>query len=320
MTAAVPITQASKRTILGIIQTVTKRLALNVPTLVIGNADQQVIQLLELAQQEGEEFSLLSNKNGGWQELRKEYTFSTAGVGGSPAITGNTISGSKIVTNITTTTGIIAGWVATGSGIVFQSLVSTVDSGTQVTLDTAATKTATGVSLTFGAQSYSLPADFNYFINQTFWDRSYRWQNLGPLDAQEWQVLKSGISPTGPRRRFRIMGNLFYIDPVPSSITSQVYEYQSNGWCQSSAGVAQTIWTADTDYYSLADDCLIYGIIWRYLAAKRLGYDEEYNTYVRACERQLSRNGASRSLPLNATAGGVNLLSNANIPDTNFGS
>lgn len=314
---APPIQTASKLTLLGLIDQACGELGLLQPTTIVGNTDNQAIQLLALAQREGKEFSALANGNGGWEEMRLQKSFNTAGVGG---LTGNTTISSAVVTGISSTASITAGMVATGTGIPSETLVVSVDSATQVTLGTAATATATGIGLSFGTQSYSLPTDFAYFMTQTFWDRNYRWQLMGPLDAQEWQVLKSGISPTGPRRRFRIMGNLFYLDPVPAEVTTIVYEYYSNAWCQSNAGVAQSKWAADTDYYTLDDDCFILGLKWRFLRAKGLDYEEEYTAYVNACQRTLSRNGGTRNLPLNATSGATRLLGYNNVPDTGFGS
>lgn len=311
-----PIQTASKLNLLGLVGQAINEIGLLAPTTIIGNSDTQIIQFLALAQREGKEFSAMANKNGGWEEMRQQKTFQTAGVGN---LTGNTHT-TAIITGITSTAGVVAGMVATGTGIPSESLVLSVDSATQVTLNTAATATATGIGLSFGTQSYSLPTDFQYFMTQTFWDRNYRWQLMGPLDAQEWQVLKSGIAPTGPRRRFRIMGNLFYIDPVPAEVTTIAYEYYSNAWCQSSTGTLQSKWAADTDYYTLDDDCFILGLKWRFLRAKGFDYAEEYTIWMNACQRVLARNGGNRNLPLNAQSMENRLLNYNNVPDTNYGS
>lgn len=308
---------ASKRNLLALVQAACDELGIPRQTQLVGNVDPGATQLLALANREGKEFSTASHRIGGWQEMRIEYTFNTAGVG---SITGNTTNGSAIITGMSTTTGIVAGYIGSINGFVSGVSVVSVDSSTQVTMSANATATATGVSMSFGSQSYSFPSDFGYFIQQTMWDRAFRWQLLGPLEAQEWQVLKSGISPTGPRRRFRIMGNQFYIDPVPSSVTTEVFEYYSNSWCQSAGQALQTIWTADTDYYVLDDDAFILGLKWRYLAAKKLDYQEEYNSWTMRTERLMARNGGNRTLPLNATAAGVNFLNNNNVPDTGYGS
>lgn len=304
--------------LLDLVQSACSEINIPVPTQLFGSTDEQVIQLLALANREGKEFSQRANRAGGWQELHKEYTFLTVCI---PATTGNTTLNSPIITNIPSTAGIVAGtWAVFGNGIPFAAYVVSVDSGTQVTLNLPATITGTGVALTFGQNAYAMPADFNYFITQTFWDGNFRWQLLGPLEAQEKNVLKYGISPVGPRRRFWIRNNLMYINPTPTDNGTVIaYDYFSNGWCASAGGTAQTKFGADTDNYVLDNDCLVLGMKWRYLHAKGLEYGEDKQIYENACERVMARNGGERDLPLNARSTEINLLSNANVPDTGFG-
>jgi len=175
-----------------------------------------------------------------------------------------------------------------------------------------------------GNDAYSLPTDFAFFIAQTFWDGNFRWQLLGPLEAQEWAVLKFGISPTGPRRRFRVFNNLFYIDPVPNDNGSLIaYEYYSAYWAQSiggASGTPQSSFLADTDNFLLDDDVMIHGLKWRYKQRAGLDYSQEKEDYDLALQRIMSRDGGTRNLPLNASASGVRLLNNQNTPDTGFGS
>lgn len=174
-------------------------------------------------------------------------------------------------------------------------------------------------SLVTGQDTYPIPADADHLCEQTAWDRTFRWQLQGPLSPQEWQVLKSGISPTGPRRRFRIIGGAFTVDPVPSSAGQLVYEYYSSNWCQSAAGVGQNQWKADTDTYLLDDDSLMLGIIWRFRRAKGLDYDTERQEWQNCVDRALARQASARTLSLNTTSSDLNLLTNANVPDTGFG-
>jgi len=182
-------------------------------------------------------------------------------------------------------------------------------------------KTAT-FNMVAAQETYPLPSDFQYFLSQTIWDSNYRWQLLGPLDEQEWNVLKYGLSPTGPRVRFKIANNLIYLNPIPAAgVTDTIaYSYLSNGWCKSSGGTAQTEWLADTDTYALNEECFVLGLKWRWLRSKGLSYDEEKDTYARAAERALSRSGGTRAIPLNASGDGLRLLNNSNVPDTGFGS
>lgn len=240
------------RTLLQLLQDVADELAIQRPAMVIGNTDAQVLQLLALANREGNEFSALATPDGGWPQMRREHTF--------------------------------------------------------LSVD--------------GQAAYDLPEDLQFFIVETEWDRTNRWQLLGPMSAQEWQVLKSGITVVGPRKRFRIMEGQMYLDPTPEASDAGAtiaYEYISTGWCQSAAAASQTRWAADTDTYVLDENCFVLGVKWRFLRAKGLDYAEEMASYEAAVERAKSRAGSARSLPLNAHSTGLRLISTANIPDTGFG-
>jgi hypothetical protein len=174
-------------------------------------------------------------------------------------------------------------------------------------------------------EAYAFPSDYSYIIGQTEWDRTQRWQLVGPATPQEWQLIKSGLSPIGPRRRFRIMRdaatllNKIYLDPIPNTVNTIVFEYYTTLWCASSGGTPQALFAADTDVPILDDNLFILGIKWRFLRAKGLPYDEEYKEYMELKLLLMARMGASRPLPLGVTNANPILLSNANIPDTGFG-
>lgn len=323
---------SGKLTLLQIIQNVYNELGLgsNPPTQVISNSNQQIVQLLALANREGKNFYNAGFGLGGWQSLRREQLMIINAVSG---LTGTFTPGSNVITSVSPnplTAGVTTLMQAydTNAMPVETNVTAVTSSTITISNNSTATSILTGESFFCGQASYPLPTDFETAIAQTYWDRNFRWQLLGPIDAQEWQVLKSGISPTGPRRRFRIYNNTFNIDPVPGFSSSdngsiEVYEYYSNGWCQSTGGTSGTIQTAfaaDTDNYCLDDECLTLGIIWRYLRAKRLSYDEEKRTYDLLCERIMARDGFERSLPLNASASGIRLLNSTNTPDTGYGS
>jgi len=319
---------SSKQTLLSMVQNACGELGISKPTFVVGNSDPQITQIFALANREGKELYNAGFKNDGWEALRKEYTFAINAVSG---LTGTFTLGSNVVTAVSpATTGITSSMQLYNTTYfpVGTYVVSTTSTTITVSNTALAGAPDTGKSFFCGQDYYPFPSDIAYFMTQTFWDRNFRWQLLGPLDAQEWQVLKSGISPTGPRRRFRIMGNYFYIDPVPGFSSSdngaiEAFEYYSNAWCQSTGGTSgtpQTAWNADTDNYVLDDESMTLGIIWRFLRAKRLSYDEEKNTYDMLVQRLQARDGASRNLPLNASASGIRLLNSSNVPDTGFGS
>lgn len=311
-----PLTSSGQKTLLRIVQEVMGDFGLPQPTQVIGNTDKTVSQMLIHATRVGEDLASRGGMNDGWPAMRREYTFNLVGYGG---FTGNTTAGSNVITGMPSVANITVGMVGTSTAIPYGATVTAVGANS-VTLNQAALNTTTGAIFSFGNESYAIPADADHFIQQTGWDRSFRWQLVGPLTAQEWQVLKSGISPTGPRLRYRIMDSMIFVNPVPASLDSLVMEYYSTGWCQSAAGVPQTAWAADTDTPVLQDRLFILGIIARFLNRKGFDSSSAQREYDDAVEAAIGRAGGSRVLSINARAEPPILLGSSNTPDTGYGS
>lgn len=311
-----PLTSSGQKTLLRIVQEVMGDFGLPQPTSVIGNSDKTVQQMLIHATRIGEELAAKGSLNDGWPVMRKEYTFNLIGYGG---YTGNTTQGSNVITGMPSVANITVGMIASSTAIPYGATVTAVGANS-VTLNQNATATVVGSNFSFGNESYPIPEDADHFIQHTGWDRSFRWQLVGPLSPQEWQVLKSGISPTGPRLRFRIMDGRIYVNPVPASLDNLVLEYYSTGWCQSAAGIPQTAWSADTDTPVLQDRLFILGMIARWLNRKGFDSSVAQDDYEKAVDAALGRAGGSRVLPLNARAEPPVLLGSANLPDTGYGS
>lgn len=309
-------------TLLTIIQDACAELSLAIPQTVVGNRDPQVSQLLALSNREGMEFAGMQGQWSGWPELRQEYLFQLvpASGGNNGVYVGNTTNNSNVLTGFTSTTGILVGYGVSGGSILTGAIVSAV-SPTTVTLNTPANATSTAQNFSFGQIAYDLPADIQMFIAATWWDRNFRWQMLGPISAQEWQTIVSGICPVGPRLRFRVMDGQMWIQPPPGAQQTDTvaYEYTSTNWCKSSTGTSQPRWAADTDLYLWPEQTQVLGVKWRFLRAKGLDYTEEVRTYENAVQRQISRSGGNKTLALNSREYGQHLLGWANIPSTGFG-
>lgn len=158
------------------------------------------------------------------------------------------------------------------------------------------------ITLVNGTASYAFPTDFNSYLPDTIWNPSMRWQVAGPVSAQNWQFLKSGLINSQPWMRYRIWQGKIYFDPTPTSTNNGqtvTIEYQSKNFCLSATGTPQSAWANDSDTFLLPDDILVMGLKWRFLAAKRLDYGEEKRAWADACDRELSRAYGSRDLPLN---------------------
>lgn len=218
-------------TLLELMQTVCNEVGIPQPAAIVSSTDQQVRQLLALANREGRE---RASDDGSWSQL---------------------------------------------NGVQSLTMVS-------------------------GQAAYDFPSDYAYYQPTTIWNTSQRWPVNGPLTAQEWETLKSGYINIFPYQRYRIMDGQIYFDPTPDSTyngQTVAVEYFSRNWCQSSTGVTQDKWLADTDTFLLPDDVMVLGVKWRFLAAKRMDYSEEKATWQACVDRERARSFGGRTLALNTS-------------------
>lgn len=329
--------------LLSIVQQAFGEIGLVPPSQVVGNTDQNVIRALALTNRAGLELRDAEKAADYWPSLRVQYLFNLAGVGpfsgiftyGSSVITGVVFTGS----GGTGWSALEAGWQISSEYVTPDTMIQSFNQGagtitmTQVCNITQGNGPSTDTYLAFGQEAYPQPADLLYFIPQTGWDRNFRWQLLGPVNAQEWQVLKSGISPVGPRLRYRLMNNQIFVNPSPyvetgasSPVTDLIcLEYCSKNWCGPAASTTvpqgQTLFELDTDIcLAYPEDLITKSLKWRMLRANGFSYDEEFDEYDRSVDRTTGRVTMPRALPLNARASGIRLLNSQNVPDTGFGS
>lgn len=172
-----------------------------------------------------------------------------------------------------------------------------------------------------GTAYYDLPSDFDRFIPITGWDRTNYWALQGPISPQEWQVIKSGITQTGPRRRYRIKPlsgtRKIYLDPTPTSTNSLVFEYISSKWCASSGGTAQTAYAADADAaYGDLEYLIELDVKWRFQEILGQPYLEARDEFDRAWAAEKARDGDQPRLSLN---GSRRYSQGMNIPESGYG-
>lgn len=313
--------------LLSIVQTMCGEIGLAVPVTVFTNSDANILQMLYLVQREGKELAESAESAGYWERLRKQYLLQTTGYG---PYTCTVTPGTTTLTALSSTAGIALGQQVYCSGLANDTQVidvSQLGAGI-VGLSQAPVSTValSGQNVVFAQEAYPFPSDLSYFINQTGWNRSFRWQLLGPVDAQEWQVIKSGVSPAGPRMRYRIFGGQIVVTPVGSS--SSVYqntialEYVTNQWVATQAAPtipAQMQFQQDTDVALINEDLIAMGAKWRFLRAKGMSYDDEFEQWSNKYSKAIGRDAMARNLSLNARASGLNLLGSNNIPDTGYG-
>jgi hypothetical protein len=264
-------------TLLQLVDQVSGELGLSQPAAVIGSTNNQTVQLLALAQRLGKDLV----REYEWQRLVKAYVLqTTAGI----STTGTITAGSKVITSMGTTVGLEVGNVVTGTGQAPYAEILTIDSGTQVTLNTPVATSTAAVSMTFAKQDYAMPTDFDRMISDTNWDRTNHWRNLGTKTSQEWQWLQGGIISVGPRERYRVYNNRLRIFQALTSIYTFAFEYVSNYWVMSAAATAgdKGAYTLDTDTSVFPDDLMLAGLKFYFLKAKKLDYSVELGEFMRA--------------------------------------
>src|SRR5574343_1190772 len=221
------------------VQDVCLELGLPSPSAAATSTDDQVLQIVAMMNRVGD--TLVTELDS--QLLAKEYRFTTEYY----QYTGNVTAGSSVITGLSSVAGLSDDFIVIGEGVMQDSAITAVGVNT-ATMSIPATATATGVTLTFGRVRYDMPSDYERIVNKTQYNKSNRWAVIGPKDAQEWQWLKSSYITTGPRMRFRILGNQFVVWPMPAANVVLGLEYVSNAWVQANDGSYKTRFTADNDH------------------------------------------------------------------------
>lgn len=173
-------------------------------------------------------------------------------------------------------------------------------------------------TFTFQKVKYAMPTDYDATIPRTHWDKSKRWEMLGPEDAQQWEWLLSGYISTGPRIRWRIFQGKFQIWPGISYNELLGFEYRSKAWAEGADGTAKNSFTADTDTCIYPDRLMVLGTKLKYFEAKGFDTTAMYRDYLSELETSIAQNTSAANLSFAPRPGTV-LIGYDNIPDSGFG-
>ena len=322
---------AAPRTLLAIINQAQGELGLPQSATVAGNTDQTTVQMLSILQKIGEE--VRDHPEDGWSTMHAEFNLavSPATVLASCSTTAN-----SPVVSVPSTAGLIAGAMQvqdTLGAVPTACRVTSVGVGT-VTMSMEATASTTNNTISFATDTYTLPPDFKFFSNRTAWDRTNRWELLGPDSPQMDQWHRSGIVVTGPRRHFRSVGRIPTVEPTwrlwpaPFEISNPLqlaFEYISSDWISTQGGAAvppsppvySNSWAYDTDIPVLDDRALIDGIKWMFWKRKGFAWADERQDWVDLLDRLVARDGGSPTLQLAKRVHPI-FISPANVQDGFF--
>ena len=203
-----------------------------------------------------------------------------------------------------------------GLGVIQDTYV-TAALGTTVTITGVATGAGSG-QYTFGQTKYQLPLGYDRITDRTQYDKSKRWEMLGPETPQQWQWLKSSYISTGPRIRWRIMGSEFQIWPLTSTNEYLGFEYITTNWAFNTSGTQIAQFASDSDTCCFPDRLMVLGIKKKYFEIK--GFDT--SAFQRDYDMQLNiakaNDQGSPTLSLAPRTANV-LIGWENIPDANYG-
>lgn len=295
-------------TMLQLIQQAAGEMGLNVPVSVAGNQTQDVVQMLALLNAVGYE----AERKFIWQALTKQYITTVS----YTTLTGSTTNASSTMT-LSSTSGIDSTYGIQGAGINQACYVNAVVDGTTITLSQPATSTNTNQTYTLTKVKYAMPSDYDRQIDNTHWDKTKHWQMLGPETAQQWEWLISGYISTGPRIRYRIFGSYFQIWPFVAAAETIGFEYISNTWALSAAGVPKTSMTVDTDTCIFPDRMMVLGLKAKYFEAK--GFADVFGPqYQSELSIAYANDQGSQTLSFAPRIAGI-LITSANLPDSGYG-
>jgi hypothetical protein len=267
------------------------------------------VQLLALMNAVG--YELLRRAD--WRELTRQYTFYTE----ATTATGNWVNGVAAITGLASTAGLDTTYQVQGVGIPNATYVTSVGA-TSVTLNYQTTETVVGGQVIFQKVKYGLPADYVSTVNRTHWDKSKRWEMLGPESPQQWEWLLSGYISTGPRIRWRLLGKYFQIWPGMNGGELLGFEYRSKAWAEAADGTPQNSFTNDNDTCIYPDRLMVLGTKLKYFEAKGFDTTALYRDYLMEFETAVAQDTAAANLSFAPRPGTV-LIGYDNIPDSGYG-
>jgi hypothetical protein len=318
-------------TLLQIIQQAQAELGLPQASTVAGNSDSTTVQMFALANRTLDELRRCNPT--GWTALQFEYDIVVPPV---ITTTGDFLSGfTNIVTNLASgTTGLNNTYAISGTNIPQAARISQVlDSTTiEMTMESTNADALNDATIQFAQDTYPEPVGFDWFQNRSMWDRTNRWELIGPDSPQidEWH--RSGIVVTGPRRHFRQVGpgiagvgSNFRIWPPPFELSTPlqlVFEYMSTNSVVANGQTTNPTYTEyfvnDGDFSLLDAQAIIMGIKWMFWEIKGMGsYMALQNRWVDYVDRLIARDGAAGTLQLAKRVNPI-FISPSNVQDGFF--
>lgn len=165
-------------------------------------------------------------------------------------------------------------------------------------------------------QPSAVPADWDRFIANSFFNRTTRRNIIGPITPQQWQAIQAQPQLNRVFLAFIRRRGQFLVTPTPEAGEEIAYEYVTVDWAYADGSLdPKPAFTQDTDGAFLDEWLITLGIRWRFLKSKGLDYAEDYRTYQSELVSKQARDGGNTEL---TTTGDTEYILSPNIPVGSF--
>jgi len=168
--------------------------------------------------------------------------------------------------------------------------------------------------------AYALPADYAYYIDQTFWCSGDQEPMAGPVSPQAWQQVTAGAIALPSDQMFRLQAGNIEIYPTPAAVKDYTYQYVSNLWvrCGASPTNCKAQITLDADTPMLDGNLLVKALKVKMWNAKGLDTTLLVGEMNGLFSALIGKDKGAPVLSL-SPRGGSSLLSSRNISDGSWG-
>lgn len=178
------------------------------------------------------------------------------------------------------------------------------------------------LSVLAGTDSYDLPADFGYIIDQTQWNTSTQEFLQGPRSAQEWGYLGNSAAAGLGILRFRVIESQIKFKPTPTASATVSLEYNSRFWVATPASDPVDLYTdritLDTDIIAFNPWLVTRFIKLKFYELKGLPTGGVNSDFMRIFQSLTGKDAGARILSLNHSPSSM-LLGYGSIPEGSWG-
>ena len=168
--------------------------------------------------------------------------------------------------------------------------------------------------------TYTLPTDFNGFVDDTGWNRTGD-TRLVPVSPQVWQYIKAGGVSSTLSVFFRLDQDSLRVETLPANGTVLAFEYWSRYWARATASAArdQTTCGVYTDVVYYEPTMMVALLCLRFKEVRGHDTSTSLLQFERLFDAASSRTVAARPLDIGGGRG-FKFIDTDNAPDTGYGS